>query len=287
MTSTYRCNRTETGARYLPIVAPEPSPIRIDVWSDVACPWCYIGKRNLESGIAGFSETPIEVVYHSFELSPDTPVEFAGSEVEFLMSHRGVSAEQAQAMIDRVVGIARTAGLDYDYESLQHTNTIKAHQLLHFAKERGLQLEMKERLLSAYFVEGRHVGRVEIWQISPPRSGSTERTSCSSLEADEYLPAVHADMAQARQYGINGVPFFVIDGRYGISGAQPPAVFVEVLIGSPPIAPASRSDSQALARPALALSTGGAAQLQSLKGSCDGRVCSHIATIIGMNTIRL
>ncbi|MGH3668565.1 MAG: DsbA family oxidoreductase, partial [Acidimicrobiia bacterium] len=142
-------------------VAPDNTPIRIDVWSDVACPWCYIGKRNLESGIAGFSPEPLEVVYHSFELAPDTPVEFTGSEVEFLMSHRGVSAEQARAMIDRVVGIARTAGLHYDYDALQHTNTLKAHELLHYAKERGLQLEMKERLLSAYFVEGRHVGRLE------------------------------------------------------------------------------------------------------------------------------
>ncbi len=142
-------------------MAPDNTPIRVDVWSDVACPWCYIGKRNLESGITGFFATPVEVVYHSFELAPDTPVEFTGSEVEFLMSHRGVSADQARAMIDRVVGIARSAGFDYDYDALQHTNTLKAHELLHYAKERGLQLEMNEQLLSAYFVEGRHVGRIE------------------------------------------------------------------------------------------------------------------------------
>ena len=88
-------------------MAPIETLIRIDVWSDVACPWCYIGKRNLESGIAGFTAAPVEVVYHSFELALDTPVEFTGSEVEFLMSHRGVSADQARAMIDRVVGIAQ------------------------------------------------------------------------------------------------------------------------------------------------------------------------------------
>jgi len=172
---------------------------------------------------------PIELEYHSFELAPDTPVEFTGSEIEFLMSHRGVSAEQARAMIDRVVGIARDAGLVYDYDSLQHTNTIKAHQLLHFAKEHGLQLEMKERLLSAYFVEGRHVGRVEDLADLAAEIGLNRADVIRSLEADEYLEAVGADMQQARQYGINGVPFFVIDGRYGISGAQPPQVFVEVL----------------------------------------------------------
>jgi len=172
---------------------------------------------------------PIELEYHSFELAPDTPVEFTGSEIEFLMNHRGVSAEQARAMIDRVVGIAHEAGLDYHYDALQHTNTIKAHQLLHYAKECGLQLEMKERLLSAYFVEGRHVGRVEDLADLAVEVGLDRADVIRSLEADEYLEAVGADMQQARQYGINGVPFFVIDGRYGISGAQPREVFVEVL----------------------------------------------------------
>ncbi|MDF2729791.1 MAG: DsbA family oxidoreductase [Acidimicrobiia bacterium] len=210
-------------------MAPDNTPIRIDVWSDIACPWCYIGKRNLESGIAGFTVEPVEVVYHSFELAPDTPVEFTGSEVEFLMSHRGVSADQARAMIDRVVGIARTAGLEYDYDALQHTNTLKAHELLHYAKERGLQLEMKERLLSAYFVEGRHVGRVEDLADLAAEVGLDRGDVVRSLEAGEYSDSVRVDMVQARQYGINGVPFFVIDGRYGISGAQPPEVFVEVL----------------------------------------------------------
>jgi predicted DsbA family dithiol-disulfide isomerase len=214
-------------------VAPIDIPIRIDVWSDVACPWCYIGKRNLESGMIAFTASehavPTELRYHSFELAPDTPVEFVGSEVEFLMGHRGVSAEQARAMIDRVVGIARSAGLDYDYDALQHTNTIKAHQLLHYAKERGLQLEMKERLLSAYFVEGRHVGRVDDLADLAAEIGLDRSDVARSLDDDEYLEAVRADMVQARQYGINGVPFFVIDGRYGISGAQPPEAFVEVL----------------------------------------------------------
>lgn len=145
------------------------------------------------------------------------------------MSHRGVSAEQARAMIDRVVGIARDAGLDYDYDRLQHTNNIMAHQLLHFAKERGLQLEMKERLLSAYFVEGRHVGRIEDLADLAAEVGLDRDDVVRALQADEYLEAVDADMLQARQYGINGVPFFVIDGWYGVSGAQPPEAFTQVL----------------------------------------------------------
>ena len=214
-------------------MASDAWPIQIGIWSDVACPWCYIGKRNLESGMiaftAGEQAMPIEITYHSFELAPDTPVEYEGNEIEFLMNHRGVSAEQARAMIDRVVGIALAAGLRYDYDALQHTNTLKAHQLLHYAKERGVQLEMKERLLSAYFSEGRHVGRVEDLGDLAAEVGLDRADVVRSLSDDEYAEAVRADMAQARAYGIKGVPFYVIDDRYGISGAQPPEVFTEVL----------------------------------------------------------
>src|SRR5690349_6627435 len=132
--------------------------IKVDVWSDIACPWCYIGKRKFEAGAEAFGGA-VEVEYHSFELAPDTPVDFAGSEIDFLVQHKGFPAEQIKPMLDRVSGIAAEVGLDYDFDALQHTNTIKAHQLLHFAKAHGKQVEMKERLLRAYFVEGRHVGR--------------------------------------------------------------------------------------------------------------------------------
>lgn len=218
---------------YLRLVAAEATPIEVHVWSDVACPWCYIGKRNLEKGMADFAGTgvslPVEVTYHSFELAPDTPVEYEGSEIEFLMSHRGVSAEQARAMIDRVIGVALAAGLRYDYNALQHTNTIKAHQLLHYAKERDRQLDMKERLLSAYFTEGRHVGRVEDLADLAAEIGLDRHDVARSLTEGEYLGAVRADMSRAHAYGIRGVPFFVIEDRYGISGAHPSEVFAKVL----------------------------------------------------------
>src|SRR5690606_119876 len=125
-------------------------PIKIDIWSDIACPWCFIGKRRFEAGAAE-AGVPVEIEYHSFELAPDTPVDFEGSEFEFLAQHKGIPVDTAKQMIERVTGIARTVGLDYDYDALQHTNTVKAHQLLHYAKLRGRQLEMKEALLSAYF----------------------------------------------------------------------------------------------------------------------------------------
>ncbi|MBE2320815.1 DsbA family oxidoreductase [Solirubrobacter sp. CPCC 204708] len=200
--------------------------IKVDVWSDIACPWCYIGKRKFEAGSAGF---PVEVEYHSFELAPDTPVDFQGSEIDFLVAHKGMPAEQVKPMLDHVAGIAAEVGLDYDFDALQHTNTVKAHQLLHYAKAHGRQLEMKERLLRAYFVEGRHVGRVEDLADLAAEVGLDRADVVRSLDADEHLAAVHADQEQAMRYGIRGVPFFVIDGRYGISGAQAPEAFAQAL----------------------------------------------------------
>ncbi|WP_261163866.1 DsbA family protein [Microbacterium sp. Marseille-Q6965] len=209
-----------------------PAPIKIDIWSDVACPWCYIGKRNLEKGLAetaGDDDAPrVEIEYHSFELSPDTPVDFEGSSAEFLAAHKGISIEQAQAMNDRVAQIAEGAGLHYRFDLQKHTNTVKAHELIHFAKAHGKQLEMKERLLSAYFVEGRHVGRIDELVALAEEVGLDGAAAREALEAGAYLDAVRADQAQASAYGIGGVPFFVIDGRYGVSGAQPPEAFAQV-----------------------------------------------------------
>ncbi len=213
--------------------ATDPAPIRIDVWSDIACPWCYIGKRNLENGLASAAadeDAPrVEVTYHSFELSPDTPVDFDGSSADFLAQHKGISREQAQQMNDRVAQIAREqADLHYRFDLQQHTNTVKAHELIHFAKAHGRQLEMTERLMSAYFVEGRHVGRIDELVQLAGEVGLDAAAARDALENDEFLPAVRQDQAQARAYGISGVPFFVIDGTYGVSGAQPPEAFAQV-----------------------------------------------------------
>ena len=127
--------------------------IKIDVWSDIACPWCYIGKRNLENGLAAASaddDAPaVEVTFHSFELSPDTPVDFEGDELDFLAKHKGMPREQVQQMLERVTGVAADAGLEYRFDLLKHTNTVKAHELLHFAKEQGRQHELAERLMAA------------------------------------------------------------------------------------------------------------------------------------------
>ncbi len=200
--------------------------IKVDVWSDIACPWCYIGKRKFEAGAEGFD---VEVEYHSFELSPDTPVDFDGSAADFLATHKSMPIEQVRPMLAQVTAVAAEVGLDYDYDALQHTNTVKAHQLLHFAKAQGKQIEMKERLLRAYFVEGKHVGRTEDLADLAAEIGLDRDAALRSLESNEYLDAVHADQEQAMRFGIRGVPFFVIDGKYGVSGAQAPETFAQAL----------------------------------------------------------
>jgi predicted DsbA family dithiol-disulfide isomerase len=202
--------------------------INVDAWSDVACPWCYIGKRNLEAGIAAFGG-PVEVEYHSFELAPDTPVDFDGSEIDYLMQIKGITREQAEAMHERVAGIAADVGLRYDFASVKHTRTVKAHQLMHYAKARGLQEEAAERLFGAYFVEGRHIGRDESLAALAAEIGLDEADVLRALRGDEHLADVRADQQQAIAYGIRGVPFYVLDGRYGLSGAQPAGTFAAAL----------------------------------------------------------
>jgi predicted DsbA family dithiol-disulfide isomerase len=208
--------------------AERSDPIKVDIWSDIACPWCYIGKRKFEAAVAT-SGIPVEVEFHSFELSPDTPVETTGTHRDFLATHKGIPADHAQRMLERVTGIAEAVGLHYDFDALQTTNTVLGHQLLHYAKAHGAQAAMTERLMKAYFEEGRHVGRIEDLADLAAEIALDREDVVRSLSADEYLDAVRADVALAGELGIRGVPFFVLEGKYGVSGAQEAQTFANVL----------------------------------------------------------
>lgn len=203
--------------------------LKVDVWSDVACPWCYIGKRRFAEGVRRFRDAggdqDVEIEYHSFELAPDVPEGFDGSVVDYLSNRRGIPVAQVHEMIDRVSELANAEGIDADFHAVHQTRTRKAHELLHLAKARGLQGAMKERLLSAYFVEGRHVGQVDTLADMAVEVGLDRAEVLDALANGTYVADVQADIDQARAYGISGVPFFVIDGRYGISGAQSPDSF--------------------------------------------------------------
>jgi predicted DsbA family dithiol-disulfide isomerase len=207
--------------------------LKVDIWSDIACPWCYVGKRRLEEGLRRYHDEggtrQVEVEYHSFELAPDTPVDFEGSEVDFLAAHKGMPDDQVRQMLAHMTEVAASVGLDFDYDALQHTNTLNAHEVLHAAKAPGLQAQMKERLLRAYFVEGRHVGHDEDLADLAAEAGLDRQAVVDALRDGTYRDPVQADLAQARAYGITAVPFFVIDGRYGVSGAQDPALFARAL----------------------------------------------------------
>ena len=207
-------------------------PIKVDIWSDVQCPWCYIGKRKFEAGAAEFAAQgggAVEVEYHSFELAPDTPVDFDGSPADYLAQRKGLPMDQVEQMLERVTGIAKDVGLDYDYDHVHQTNTVISHELIHFAKGKGRQLEMKERLLEAYFIKGEHVGRIPDLVGMAVELGLDRAEVTEALESHRYLPDVKADMALAREYGIQAVPFFMIDGKYGVSGAQEAHTFANVL----------------------------------------------------------
>lgn len=206
--------------------------IKVDIWSDIACPWCYIGKRKFETGLAEFGaldNTPVDVTYHSFELSPDTPVDFRGSTIEYLAERKGMPVEQVEGMLNNVTGIAAGVGLEYHFDDVVHVNTRFAHEALHFAKSQGLQREFNERLLKAYFTEGRDLSDVNTIGDLGAEIGLDRDALVTALTERTYRDDVTADIAQAQAYGINGVPFFVFQDKYGVSGAQDPAAFRQVL----------------------------------------------------------
>ncbi|MFN3706731.1 DsbA family protein [Microcella sp.] len=205
--------------------------VDVQIWSDVQCPWCYIGKRKFERAVEHFRAQggDVTVTYRSFELAPDTPVDFEGTPIDYLSERKGISPEQAQQMIDRVSQIAASVGLEYHYDQIHQTNTVLAHELLHFAKSHGKQADLKERLLRAYFTEGRHIGRADELATLAAEVGLDREAALAALSAHTYLPQVKEDMAQAVAYGIQGVPFFVLDGKFGISGAQETESFLAAL----------------------------------------------------------
>lgn len=202
--------------------------VKVDVWSDIACPWCFVGKRRFEQAVARF-DGQVEVEYHSFELSPETPVDYAGSEAEFLAQHKGLPTEQAEQMLAQMTELAAGEGLAYDFGSLQHANTVLAHQALHHAKAHGKQVELKERLLAAYFEQGLNLNHAEVLADLAAEVGLDRDAVLADLGSEAHLAAVRADQEQAIEYGIGGVPFYVFDGRLAVSGAQSPDVFVSAL----------------------------------------------------------
>jgi len=204
--------------------------LTIEVWSDIVCPWCYIGKRRLETALSRFSrQDAVSVVWRSYQLNPAAPRATSETTRAMLARKYSVSPEQADAMQARVSGVAAQEGLTYRLELTRAENSLDGHRLIHLAATRGLQSEMKERLFSAYFTEGVSLGDRDALIRLANEVGLEERETRATLERDDFTDAVHADSARASALGIQGVPFFVLGGRFGVSGAQPAEVLLQAL----------------------------------------------------------
>jgi predicted DsbA family dithiol-disulfide isomerase len=193
------------------------APLNVEIWSDVVCPWCYIGKRRFEAAVERF-DGDVDVTWRSFELDPGAPPVREHTATEHLAAKYGMSREQAETSHAQMTELAAQEGLEYHFELARGGNSFDAHRLTHLAATQGLQDDAMERIMRGYFTEGVAIGDREALIELAAEIGLDAR---EALEGDEYADAVREDEELARRIGIQGVPFFVLDRRYGVSGAQP------------------------------------------------------------------
>ena len=204
--------------------------MKIEIWSDVACPWCYIGKRRFETALAAFPHRDgVQVQWRSFQLDPTLPEHYDGTELDYLSTRKGMDPAQVAGMFEHVAAQAGAEGLTYRFEDVVVANSFTAHRLIHLAAAHGKEDAAKERLLSDHFEHGRDIGSRE-YLASLGRDLGIDAGEVDELfSSDKYAAEVRQDFAEGRALGVSGVPFFVIDRKYGISGAQPAATFSAAL----------------------------------------------------------
>jgi len=204
--------------------------MKVEIWSDIACPWCYIGKRRFERALAAFPHRDeVEVQWRSYQLDPTLPDHHDGTELDYLLDRKGMSRAQVSQMFDQVTSIAADEGLRYDFGSVVVANSFAGHELLHLAKARGVGDEVKEALLSAHFEHGEDIGDREVLVRIGTQAGLDADEIARDLATHTWRDAVVADITAANSLGIRGVPFFVLDEKYGVSGAQPTELFTQAL----------------------------------------------------------
>ncbi|MGD0197200.1 MAG: DsbA family oxidoreductase [Solirubrobacteraceae bacterium] len=202
----------------------------VEIWSDIACPWCYIGKRRFEKALAEFEHADeVRVIWRSFELDPAAPHERTGDRAEHLAAKYGLPVERAREMEQHVTDLAAGEGLGYRFDIARASTTFDGHRLVHLAGMHGLQDAMKERLLSAYFTEGRLISDHDTLVELAREVGIDPDEVREMLGSDRFAQDVRTDEQAAAQLGISGVPTFVIERRLGVSGAQPPEALHELL----------------------------------------------------------
>jgi predicted DsbA family dithiol-disulfide isomerase len=204
--------------------------VKVEIWSDVVCPWCAIGKHRFEKALSRFAHRDeVEVSFQSFELDPDAPHEQEGDLADHLAAKYGMSRERAEEMHRQTTATAAEDGWDFHFERARRGNTFDAHRLLHLAAERGVQDAVKERLFRGYFTEGEPIADHATLVRLGSEAGLDADEAREVLGSDRYADAVRADQRQARAFGITAVPFFVVDRKYGVAGAQPPDALLQVL----------------------------------------------------------
>lgn len=202
--------------------------MKVEIWSDFACPFCYIGKRRFEEAAAQFDGN-IEIEFRSYELDPHAPVKSGESVHSALAKKYGMTVESAKAMNDRMTEQAKEAGLVYNMDTIVLANTHDAHRLSHFAKEKGRMNEFTERVLRAYFTESEHIADADLLAGWAEEAGLDRAEAKEVLQSGKYSDRVRADQEEARDIGIEGVPFFIFNDKYAVSGAQSVEAFKQVL----------------------------------------------------------
>ena len=204
--------------------------MKIEIWSDVACPWCYIGKRRFEAALAGFPHRDaVEVKWRSYQLDPTLPEHYDGTELDYLSTRKGLAPQQVSQMFEHVATQAKGEGLDYRFDKVVVANSFTAHRLIHLAAAHGKQDAAKERLLSDHFEHGQDIGSQEYLTALGQDLGLDSTEVAELFSTDKYADDVRFDFEEARALGISGVPFFVIDRKFGLSGAQPSETFAAAL----------------------------------------------------------
>lgn len=204
--------------------------MKVEIWSDVMCPFCYIGKRKFEAALGQFADSAnIEIVWKSFQLDPDLEPQPGKNVYQYLAERKGMSYEQSVKMHENVVQMAAESGLDYRFDKAVIGNSFDAHRLLQLAKTRGLGDALEERLFHAYFTEGKDIGDHATLTAIGKDAGLDEAEITTMLAGEAYTTEVTRDIYEAQQIGVRGVPFFVFNRKYAISGAQQTEVFLDTL----------------------------------------------------------
>lgn len=202
--------------------------MKVEIWSDVMCPFCYIGKRNFETALEQFADKEhIEVIWKSYQLDPSIPEVAKESYAEYLVVRKGMSEEQVQGTLANVTNSAKQVGLEYNFDKSVMVNSLSAHKLLQFAKIQNLGGEAEERLFRAFFTEGKNIADLATLTELGKEIGLEESEIQTAFTDKKYTDLVNADIQEARQVGVQGVPFFVMDRKYAVSGAQPAAAFTQ------------------------------------------------------------